>query len=387
MKEQNKSSVHLTVDALMEEACRVARLQDWGDTEFQEPLGQLIACFKEKYSSNEMMSLYFHAALKALLVNRLFIRDTLNNYPGIQDTQIKRPLLIVGLARTGSTLLHRLMAQDLNSRVLLYWEMHYPFIGLNFGLNHEEESIELASLRLKEMFSRAPNLDNIHETGAVLPEECMILLRHTFSSMSIVSEWLLPKYARWFIRQDMTESYLYYRKLLQILLWYKPGDFLVLKCPSHLINLNTLLNVFPDANVLWVHRHPFEALPSFFSLLSSFWGSQIKDPDFIDLILKYSSQSVEMGKTAQNKINPKQFLNVGYKQLLENPLEVIHDIYRQFSYKFSEKLERYILQWLEKNPQNKHGVHQYNLEKFGLNKTELETLFLEYLQDYEYLLA
>lgn len=383
MKENGKIT-DLSVDSLKEEACRDVNLFDWGDDDFHRPLDKLIQCFKDKYDSNTME--YFKNTMLAILRNRLFIQDNFKCHPEILAVPINRPLFIVGLARTGSTMLHRLIAQDLNFRVLQYWEMLYPFIGSHLGLNHEQVSIELAKIRIKETFAEDPNFYHIHETNAVMPEECMLLMRHTFCSMSIVSEWSLPEFAKWFINRDMTESYLYYRKLLQLLMWHKPSNFILLKCPSHLINLNAVLKIFPDANFVWLHRHPDEAIPSFLSLLSVVWGSQMEDPGFIELILKYSIRSVEGGMAVQDKINPKQWLNVGYKRLLKNPLEVIREIYQQFDYKFDERLEEKMSQWLQVNFQHKHGAHNYNLKKFGLNGTGIETSFSRYLGEYDHLL-
>jgi hypothetical protein len=276
MLDNNKKSIDLTVDSLKKEACRTARLHEWGDEDFHLPLEQFIQFFKDKYSpdKHKMMYFYFQNAVRSILVNRLYIQDNYRCYPEILRVPLHRPLFIVGLARTGSTLLHRLMSRDLSCRVLLYWEMNHPFIGPNMGLNHEELSIKLAELKIKEIYSRLPDLFHIHEIKATEPEECNILMRHAFGSLYLASEWNLPRYAQWLVNHDMTKSYRYYRKLLRLLLWHKPGNFLVLKCPSHLLNLNAILDVFPDANIVWLHRHPAKTIPSYLNLLSVFLGER-----------------------------------------------------------------------------------------------------------------
>lgn len=384
-EKENERLIDLTVDSLMEEACKTARLDEWGNNDFRLPLGRLIEYFRDKYNPDKIMNLYFQNAMKTILVNRLFIQDSFKRHPGILGVPINRPLFIVGLARTGSTLLHRLMAQDLTCCVLLYWEMNYPFIGSNVGLNHEELSIKLAGLKIKEIYSKLPDLYHIHEIKATEPEECNILMRHTFCSMFLASEWNLPQYAQWLVSQDMTKSYRYYRELLQLLLWHKPGNFLVLKCPSHLLNLNTILDVFPDANIVWLHRHPAKTIPSYLNLLSVFWGNELNNKSFVEFIFNYSIRSLEMGMKVEKKISPGQFLNVPYKELVNDPFAAILNIYNYFNYKIDSHMEPNIRKWLEQNPQHKHGVHTYSLEKFGLTNADIENRFSRYIKEYDHL--
>jgi hypothetical protein len=384
MLEHNQRSIDLTVDSLKEEACRTARLHEWGDEDFHLPLEQLIRCFKDKYSptKNKMMYLYFQNALRSILVNRLYIQDNYKSHPEILHVPLHRPLFIVGLARTGSTLLHRLISRELSCRVLLYWEMNHPFIGPNLGLNHEKLSIKLAELKIKEIYSRLPNLFHIHEIKATEPEECNILMRHTFCSLYLASEWDLPRYAQWLVNHDMTASYRYYRKLLQLLLWHKPGDFLVLKCPSHLLNLNTILDVFPDANIVWLHRHPAKTIPSYLNLLSVFWGNELNNKSFIEFIFNYSMRSLEMGMGLEKKLNHAQFLNLPYKELVDDSIAVILKIYNYFNYKIDSRMEPNIEKWLKENPRHKHGVHKYSPEDFGLTQADIENRFSRYFNEY-----
>ncbi|NIM16913.1 MAG: hypothetical protein GTO45_33515 [Candidatus Aminicenantes bacterium] len=385
MLEKNGKSIRLTADMLMEDACRLARLHEWGEEGFRVPLGQLIAYFREKYGADKKMNLRFQNAIRALLVNRLFIRDNFESHPEILRVPLHRPLFIVGLSRTGSTLLHRAIARDLSCRVLLYWEALHPFIGRNVGLNHEEKSKKLAELKIKEMYLRMPDYFHIHEIKATAPEECNVLMRHTFCSMSFASEWHLPRYAQWLVNQDTTGSYRYYRKLLQLLLWHKPGNFPVLKCPSHLLNLDAILNVFPDANFVWLHRDPISAIPSYLNLLSVFWGNGLSK-SFVDFICHYSIRSLEMGMRVEKKIGPGQFLNVGYNELVNDPIAVILSIYNYFKYSLAPGVETDLRKWLKENPRHKHGVHTYGLEKFGLTHADIKNRFSRYYDEYGHFL-
>jgi hypothetical protein len=206
-------------------------------------------------------------------------------------------------------------------------------------------------------------------------------MRHSFCSLYQASEWNLPQYAQWLVNHDMTKSYLYYRKLLKLLLWHKPGNFPVLKCPSHLLNLGAILEVFPDANIVWLHRHPVKTIPSYLNLLSVFWGNELND-NFIEFIYDYSLRSLEKGMRLEKKVKPAQFLNLSYKELVANPTAVILKIYNYFNYKITAGLESNIREWLKENPRHKHGVHKYSLEKFALSEAEIKERFSRYFDEY-----
>lgn len=373
---------------IINEAVRAANLSHWGDDDWIQPLDRLIDFFNEKYGAggNPAMISFFKNTIRTLLVNRLHIQHNFTTYPEILQVPVHRPLFIVGLARTGSTLLHRLLAQDPTCRILRYWEMIHPFFSPQVGLNHEELGIKLAQLKIKEIYSQLPNLHHIHEISALEPEECNILMRHTFCSMHLASEWQLPQYARWLTELDMEKNYRFYRKMLQLLLWYKPGEFIALKCPSHLLNLRTTANVFPDANFVWLHRNPHKTISSYLDLLSVFWGDETKNKRFIDFIFDYSVQSVKMGMTMEKEIECDRFLNVGYKELVSDPAGVVLKIYKHFNYDADPLMIPNIQTWLEKNPQHKHGVHKYDLEKFGINHARIDEEFGPYMNAYKAIL-
>lgn len=264
--------------------------------------------------------------------------------------------------------------------------MIHPFFSPQVGLNHEELGIKLAQLKIKEIYSQLPDLHHIHEISALEPEECNILMRHTFCSMHLASEWQLPQYARWLTELDMEKNYRFYRKMLQLLLWYKPGEFIALKCPSHLLNLRTTANVFPDANFVWLHRNPHKTISSYLDLLSVFWGDETKNKRFIDFIFDYSVQSVTMGMTMEKEIECGRFLNIGYKELVSDPAGVVLKIYKHFNYDADPLMISNIQTWLEKNPQHKHGVHKYDLEKFGINHARIDEEFGPYMKAYKAIL-
>jgi hypothetical protein len=370
----------LSVEYLLNMAEQKTRLNDWGGEDFQYPLGQLLNFFKEKYGGDTDKRFSFAYAIIDALSKRLYIRDNFNTHPGILGIPVDRPLFITGLPRTGTTLMHNLISRDPMWRVLLYWELLYPYHRSGIA-DFESYAVNLAEQGLKALYSLKPEFIYRHETRATGPEECFNLIRLTFYSIAWANEWYLSRYLRWFLRQDMTESYRYYRKLLQLLLRRKPGKHLLLKCPAHLFTIDSLFNVFPDANVVWMHRSPSKSIASGLSLLSVFHDIGTGPDEFIELYLEYFKRSLEKAMKIE-KTGSRHLKSIDYKQLVQNPALVVREIYEQFGYAWKDENEQNILKWQAKNPRHKHGIHNYRLEDFGLTETIIQDRFSSYYNQY-----
>lgn len=375
----------LTVENIMEMAAQKAKLYDFGDEDFLLPLRKLLDSFNEEYGSDIRKKYSFGYTLADLLSKRLYIRDNFKSYKEIINIPVKRPLFITGLPRTGTTLMHNLLSQNQYWRVLPYWELVFPYYRADMGENFEKHAIRLSEQLIKGLYSQYPDLIRRHETRAEGPEECVHLLRYTFYSNSFAVEWELPGYLKWYIEQDLTDSYRYYRDLLKLLLWRKAGAHLLSKCPAHLLGLKAIFNVFPDANVVWMHRNPCKSIASVISLFSVFRAAPTEYDDFIDLYLDYFKKSLNTVMDVA-RTYPNQVKSIDYKKLVANPHEVVREIYSSFGYPVDNKQEELISQWLEENPRHKHGVHKYSLEDFGLSDADIKNRFSRYYDEYDNLL-
>lgn len=373
----------LSVEYLLDMAEQKTRLNDWGGEDFQYPLRQLLNFFEEQYEGDTTKRFSFAYTIIDSLSKRLYIRDNLNAHPEILSIPVERPLFITGMPRTGTTLIHHLVSRDPAWRVLLYWELLYPYHRPDIA-DFESYAIHLAEQGLKALYLMKPEFIYRHQTKTMGPEECFNLIRHTYYSIAWANEWYLTGYLEWFLQQDMTDCYKYYRKLLQLLLHWKSGNHLLLKCPAHLFTLDALFNVFPDANVVWMHRNPCKSIASGLSLLSVFHDIKAGSDDFINLYLLYLKKSLEKAATMEKK-HPQQLKSISYKKLIRDPLTTIRDIYQQFKYPWDHEKEKNISAWLDENPQHKHGVHKYTLEDFGLSETDILDQFSSYFDQYRHL--
>ncbi len=375
----------LTMENLMERASRKTRLDDFGNENFQFPLGKLLDSFEKNHGSNTDKKFSFAYTLIDILSKRLYIQDNFKSYPEILNIPIDRPLFITGLPRTGTTLIHNLISQGPCWRVLPYWELLYPYFREELKSNYKEHFLRLTEQLLKGLYAKYPALIYRHETTAEGPEECVHLLRNTFYSNSFAAEWELYEYLEWYMEQDLSRSYRYYRKMLQLLLWREHRDHLLLKCPGHLPGVGAILKVFPDANIIWMHRNPCKSIASVLSLYSVFHEGETRFNDFIDLYLDYFKESLHKAINMVKSGN-KQIKSISYKKLIKDQVGVCREIYGEFEYPWDSSTEQSIIKWLEKHPQHKHGVHQYSLEEFGLTDTDIQNRFSQYFAEYGHLL-
>lgn len=368
----------ITVEDLLESVCKKTNLTDWGSNSFLTPLRMLVESFDTDNSVKSIQAIYFRNDCIRLLVNRLLAEHYFKNVPEIETIKISKPIFIVGLGRTGSTLLHNLLSLDNLSRAVLYWEMLRPAPILDTEGDESKLRIKLAKEQINAMYSKLPHLKQIHELNAEMPEECHHLLRHTFMSTRFGLHYNVPSYIQWIKSQDFTYPYEYYKKLLKLILWQKPGQHLVLKDPLHLDKLNIILKVFPDACIIWTHRNPLTVMPSLCSMRTYSHGqiSQEVIERGVKELAEDTNKALEIRK---NYLNKRQFYDVFYEDLIKNPVQVIKDIYMHFDYSYDISFEASILNWLKENPQHKHGKHNYCLEQFGLDEKYIRGCFKGYI--------
>jgi len=378
-----KGTTAFTAQNLLERACQQVNFTDFGEESFRTALNVLVESFKKDEEVNLIRQRQFIDTLLGILSKRLEIQKFLTASPQVLETEVKNPLFVVGLPRTGTTLLHNLLAQDPQSRPLLYWELWNP-VPLTHVQNRDmDPRISDVEKKLKQMYSANPNLLKVHEMKAQTPGECKMLMILTLQSASFYPEFRLVSYMEWLFQQDLSSAYHYYRQLLQLFLWQKPAEFPVLKCPYHLPFIDAIFKVFPDAHVIWTHRSIYEAIPSVLSLGKKFYPDiQRYMDEIVSVTLKFSEKSVSRAAEARKHINTKQIFDAGYAEMVQDPLKLVEKIYTQFGYDLNPAMVQNMKSWLEANPQNKYGAHKYNLGEFGLTEARLKESFNHYYQEY-----
>jgi hypothetical protein len=372
---------------LLAKAVSLTGLTDWGGQAFKEPLRVLLGSLEDEACLNDLGRHYARREILRILSNRLLIQDTLKKNPDIEKVSINRPLIITGLARSGTTYLHRLLAQDPSARTLQIWELQKPVPPPSIESYHSDRRRKL--LRRARWLSRVfvcplgsvSQINAVHETRSDDPEECWYLFQPEFLTNTFALFSRMPSYIEWMADAEMREAYQYYFRALQLLLWRYSAEQLVVKSPEHLRYLDSLFRVFPDAQIIWVHRDPLKTIPSKCSLLSNFrqFRSYHRRPREIGrLVLQTESQKIERALQVRTDVGESQFCDVFSSQLRKSPLEVVRRIYSAAGYRFSEEAKNRMESWIESQRTRNPGRHSYQLSTFELTSEQVNQSFSAY---------
>ena len=364
--------VRLTPESLLAAARRRIGLDDFGDPAFREPLERLLASIEAEARLTLIGRIAARHDLSGMLVNRLRIEHDRRQHPEIGDEEIRRPLVITGLPRTGSTFLHGLLAQDPANRTPRHWELRSPSPPPERATYDTDRRIVRAARDIRWFTRLAPRFPAIHPVGALLPEECVVIMSHAFRSFQFSSTWFVPSYQRWLDCADLAPAYRYHRRFLQHLQWRCRGERWLLKAPPHLRGLPALFATYPDANVVMTHRDPVEVVASVTSLhvvLRQAFSRHVDPLRVGPEVASMLADDVRCGVEARaNGCAPaERFFDVWYTELVGDALTAVRRIYRHFDLPLSDAAERAMRQYLASEPKDGHGRHVYSLADFGLD--------------------
>jgi hypothetical protein len=375
--------VRLDEEGLIAAARRRTRLDDFGDPAFREPLRLLLHALETEARLNLVGRVAAREDVTRILVNRLELQRDRQQNPGIAAAEIRSPLFITGMPRSGSTLLHGLLAQDPANRVPLNWETLHPSPPPEWATHDTDRRIERAEREIRWFSLLAPQFRKIHPVGARLPEECVVILSHAFLSFQFSSTYFVPSYQSWLEQQDLSPAYRYHRQFLQHLQWHCGSDRWVLKAPPHLPGLRALFTVYPDAGVIMTHRDPLEVVASVASLhtvLRQTFSDAVDPLEVGPEIAGLLAGDIRRGlqQLDDGCVPPSRLLNVTYTALIADPLAVVRQIYAQFDLPLTAATETRMQRFLAEHPRDREGHHEYSLEQFGLDAARERERFRAY---------
>jgi len=376
-------------EKLIQKACKKTGLNDFGDNSFREAL-RILCEITQKGPRMTAYGRYFtRIDLLRRLMNKLRIQADITIHTEILDEKINKPIFIIGLPRSGTTFLHRLLAQDPANRTLKTWEMNEPSPPPERSTSETDPRIKKMEKAYSWMYYAMPALKAIHEVDARTPEECILLMANGFISeyftMGIGAH---PDYSDWLYSQDLTSIYTFHKQQLQLLQWKYPTVRWVLKAPFHLHGLKWLLDVYSDARILHVHRNPLEVLPSAASLLATTMACVFSNVDPVAIGQKVTHglagilwSGIKARLSSEMKQNCQAvFLDIYYKELVADPISTVRKVYNNFGLNLSDKVLKSMQCFLDKNPQYGHGRHRYTLDMFGLKKDTERRRFRRYIE-------
>jgi len=368
--------------AIVEQAVARTGQEDFGpDDGWREGLEHLCTDFLGPARLSPIGRIAAHRHLVDLLANRLWLEADRKEHPEIAERAIARPLFIVGLPRTGTTLLHMLLAQDPAHRVPEVWEVMHPAPATG----SEKQRKARAARELAWMERLAPDLKVMHPLAPELPQECIAIDSHTLQSQEFQTTHTVENYQHWYEHQPLVPVYRFHRRFLQWLDWQRPGTRWVLKAPAHLFGLSALLEVYPDAAIVQTHRDPLQVMASLASLGTTLRAafSEHVDPVAVgrEKARRWGDGLLDaMAARDAGSLPAKAFLDVGYRNIVADPIATVARIHGHFGLEFSDQAEARMREFLARNPKDKHGRHRYTLEQFGLDPEHERARFAEYRQ-------
>ena len=365
--------------ALMAEVEKLTGLSDWGAGDFLEPLQRFLWSLQHEANLTPTGAEVFRQETLRLLSNRLQLGAEFARLGQESFVPLARPLFVVGLFRSGTSLLHNLLTQDPSARWLHLAEALYPVPSPSAEHWATDLRLGRASALVHFQNGLAADFVKAHSIAANKPAECSRLFEHGWIGHLFDFRANVPSYAEWLLHQPLREPYRDYHRQLQYLsLAWPPESHWVLKAPAHLYALETLVAEFPSARIVYLHRDPQEFLPSCCSLTAAGRKrfSDRVDPAAIGAYwLRRLAELARRSTDARRSIPPAQIFDVNYAELVANPLQTVHTIYEYFGYRWNAGLARNLSHWIAQNPQHQHGVHRYTLEQFGLVDSQLTEAF------------
>jgi Sulfotransferase family len=259
----------LRPDAVVRAAAKMAGSDDLGSDSFREPLEVFLHACEEEAELTTFGRLLVSKMLASSLSNRIQLHRWSLDHPAVKDERIAGPWIIVGLPRTGTSVLSMLLGLDPVARPLLQWEAAHPIPPASLEEAAEDPRIARSAKDLEGLMKLNPPLKAMHPFGATLAEECVALFMYDVRSMAIETQAHVPSYARWLEQADMTPAYAQHRLALQTLQSRQPTERWILKTPNHLWHLDAMRAAYPDARVIWTHRDPGPVVTSLASLANA----------------------------------------------------------------------------------------------------------------------
>jgi hypothetical protein len=374
----------LDADALHRAAYRRAGASRYGSWNFAEPLERLLKAYHDEAKLTTLGRITVREYLVSLLDNLLRMEIERAANPGIETQQIAAPVFIIGLPRTGTTHLHGIISEDPANRAPATWEVMYPAAGRS-ETDVARARAQTAS-RLGWADRLAPEFMRIHPIAADLPQECIAITAQMFMSIQFHTTHDVGSYQDWFEGASQKLGFDFHRRFLQHLQAKSPGDRWVLKAPGHLFALAGLLERYPDARIIHTHRDPLRVMASMAShatvLRRAF--SDSADPQRIaaDWADRWA-RALDTFLAVRDRAPAAQFLDVSFESIERDALGTVERVYDFLRWPLTPDARAAMQRFLTANPKNKHGVHSYTLEQFGLSRAAETARFRKYCERFQ----
>lgn len=380
--------IRLEENSLLNAAMAQTSLRDFGDNKFRDGLRVLLESLNGEARLTDFGRTIAIERISYILRERLKVTEDIKQNPEILGVKIEKPLIIIGLPRTGSTILHKLIASDPDNRFLSTWECNLLSPPPTAETYADDARIEEWTRFMSKLFGGASGIEVMHPVGARLPEECMGLKAYDFQSQLFNYQYDVRSYNLWLEEQDLMPVYETHRMLLQYLQWKHQRKRWILKSVCHVWGLEEILKVYPDAQIIQTHRDPVKVIASLCSLMRvtlAVCSDRFDEKG----IAQHWARSWERGLhklmdfRESGRVERSQIIDVKYEKFMEDTVGMVKSIYGYFNIDLRTQSARCIEEFMSANPRDKHGTHTYSLEEFGLDAGEVADRYRFYKARFE----
>ena len=378
--------VDLSERSVLDEARAQTGLSDFGADDFRERLQVWLQALAEDADLGPIGRIGGRRDIVRYASNRLRFEDLLRRHPEIREVEIRAPIIIAGLPRSGTTHLLNLIAADSRLRSLPYWESVEPIPTP--GEEPGEDGVDPRLARCRAGYAQQdammPLLKNMHDMTPEHVHEEIELQGLDFSSYEL--EWIatVPRWRDYYLAHDQTPHYSYMRLVLQALQWMRGPDRWILKSPQHLEQLGPLIETFPDATVVLTHRDPVSVIQSAITMLT--YGDRVRrrrvDPAavagyWIDRIEKLLRACVR----DRDRLPADRSLDVVFHEFMADDVATVAKIYEIAGLEMTRAARSELDAYMKANPRGKHGQIVYDLKgDFGVDPDRLRERFRFYFE-------
>lgn len=373
----------LRPEPLMEDAARAVGLPPDFPPHVVEALEVLCASLRESGRLHWFGYMNVRTMLVTGLSALLQVERAFAERPELADVPLNAPIIVLGLPRSGTTHLHRVLSETTHARPVEFYRHIYPLHERGPDLRRARAELEFFPWKLA---SRTYGLDAMHLVRPALPDECNLGMRLAGRSMIYWATAPTYGYLRWLLAQDSRESYQLYRKVLILHQLSAPGKRLTLKCPHHMAWLPALVEAIPEAKLVLTHRDPLEAVPSECKLILSLHALSTDELDWRSTvdgnahkIHVFSQRAVDFADGP----DAGRIFHAPYRRLLKDTLGLVRDIHTFFDLSYSEEDAARVGAYVAQNRQHKHGKNHYTAEQFGLDPAKLAEEYAPYRERFE----
>ena len=377
------SDVSFDIQDILDDSRKTAGQGDFGPHDFRPGLEALIATY-DGGAFNERGRRRNRRRLVQLLATRLKMQAAWNAHPEILERPVPKPMVLTGMPRSGTSALFNLLGCDPATRALLLWETQFPD-PLELEPGQSDPRRDAIEAHYAQARKDNPEFTKMHFASADTPEECVLIHAYALHGVQMGVEIMLEPYASWYREQNLGDMYTYYRQILQLLDWQRPGQRWLLKAPAHMWGIDPLIETFPDVSIVWSHRDPLMCTASICSMTWTMLHpiAETTKEELGPVVMDFYATSLERGLAMRDAQDPDRFVDVTHDDFVDDSFAVPRRIYEHFDTPITAAAQAAFEEHVAANPKGKHGSHEYSLEEYGLDPDEVRARFASYIDRFQ----